>query len=46
MFNSSKVTATILVLFGLAACQTIEGAGRDIEDAGQAISSASEEAQQ
>lgn len=46
MFNSNNVTAAILVLFGLAACQTIEGAGRDIEDAGQAISGASQEAQQ
>ncbi|MBM7066164.1 entericidin A/B family lipoprotein [Actibacterium sp. 188UL27-1] len=31
-------TILILSLFALTACGTIEGAGRDIEDAGQAIS--------
>ena len=45
MTISNKLTATILVLFGLAACETIEGAGRDIENTGEAISSASRSAQ-
>ncbi|MCA0042845.1 entericidin A/B family lipoprotein [Celeribacter litoreus] len=34
-----------LALFALAACETIEGAGRDISTAGQAISSASRDVQ-
>ena len=35
----------ILGLFGLAACQTIEGAGRDLQSAGRAIERESYEAQ-
>lgn len=31
------------IVTGVTACETIEGAGRDIEDAGQAISEAAEE---
>ncbi|MCI5041333.1 MULTISPECIES: entericidin A/B family lipoprotein [Donghicola] len=45
MTISNKLTAAILVLFGLAACETIEGAGRDIEDTGEAITDASQNAQ-
>lgn len=45
MTISNKLTAAVLVLFGLAACQTIEGAGRDIENTGEAISNASRSAQ-
>ena len=36
---------TILGLLGLAACQTIEGAGRDLQSAGRAIERESYEAQ-
>lgn len=46
MFRSKTVTASLLVLFGLAACQTIEGAGRDIQTTGAVISEASRDAQQ
>ena len=44
----TRVTAfaiAALALFGLAACETIEGAGRDIEDTGEAITDASQNAQ-
>lgn len=40
-----KFSLPALVLFGalgLAACETVEGAGRDIEDAGEAIQDAAE----
>ncbi|NVO24609.1 entericidin A/B family lipoprotein [Donghicola sp. C2-DW-16] len=45
MFKSNYVLASFLVIFGLAACETIEGAGRDIEHTGEAITNASQEAQ-
>ena len=35
----------LIGLFGLAACETIEGAGEDISNAGETISEESEEAQ-
>jgi predicted small secreted protein len=35
----------LLALLGLAACETIEGAGQDIENAGEAIADESQEAQ-
>ncbi len=35
--------ALIIAILGLAACETVEGAGRDIEKAGEAISEAAEE---
>ncbi|WP_449043580.1 entericidin A/B family lipoprotein [Paracoccus versutus] len=35
----------LLVLLVLAACQTVQGAGRDLQSAGQAISRESQEAQ-
>ncbi|PTQ75626.1 entericidin A/B family lipoprotein [Celeribacter persicus] len=34
-----------MTLFALAACETVEGAGKDISKAGQAISSASRDVQ-
>ncbi len=34
----------ILSLFALAACETVEGAGRDIQSAGEAIEKEAEEA--
>lgn len=35
----------LLALLGLAACETIEGAGQDMENAGEAISEEAQEAQ-
>ncbi len=34
--NFSLLTLTLLSL-GLSACETVEGAGRDIENAGEAV---------
>lgn len=33
------------LFFGLSACETIEGAGRDIENAGEAVTDTAQEAQ-
>lgn len=45
MPNHNKIT-TLLVLafigFGLSACETMEGAGRDIEHAGESVQDAAE----
>ncbi|WP_431300628.1 entericidin A/B family lipoprotein [Tabrizicola sp. BL-A-41-H6] len=35
----------LLAILAIAACETVEGAGRDLEDAGEAITSESQEAQ-
>jgi entericidin B len=35
----------LLAIMALTACETIEGAGRDIEDAGEAITDESQEVQ-
>ncbi|MFC3570028.1 entericidin A/B family lipoprotein [Paracoccus sp. TOH] len=35
----------VLALLALAACQTVQGAGRDMQSAGQAITRESQEAQ-
>jgi entericidin B len=35
----------VLALFSLVACETIEGAGRDIEAAGEAITDEAQEVQ-
>lgn len=37
--------APLLALLVLAACQTVQGAGRDMQSAGQAISRESQKAQ-
>jgi predicted small secreted protein len=37
-----RATSTFLLLVGLAACETTEGVGRDVEDAGEAIQTAAE----
>ncbi|WP_324754395.1 entericidin A/B family lipoprotein [Roseovarius sp. Pro17] len=37
-----KVTLAILVVLGLAACETTEGFGRDVQNAGQAIEAEAE----
>lgn len=43
MFRIKMLTLTLFAMIGLAACETVEGAGRDIEKAGEAISEAAEE---
>jgi entericidin B len=35
--NMLKVTLAIITVLGLAACETTEGFGRDVQKAGQAI---------
>ncbi|MDP3263064.1 MAG: entericidin A/B family lipoprotein [Tabrizicola sp.] len=35
----------LLAFLAIAACETVEGAGRDLEDAGAAITAESQEAQ-
>jgi predicted small secreted protein len=42
------ITAALSVLFfaGLAACNTVEGAGQDVEAGGEAISDTAREAEQ
>ncbi len=37
--------ACLAALFGLAACETVEGAGEDLSNAGQTISEESQEVQ-
>jgi predicted small secreted protein len=47
-FPMTRVTAfaiAALTLFGLAACETVEGAGQDIQQAGATISSTARDAQ-
>lgn len=39
------LTAMLLSLFALAACETVEGAGQDISTAGQTIAEESREVQ-
>jgi predicted small secreted protein len=41
----TKATALATLLLALAACETVEGAGQDLQTAGEAISQESREAQ-
>ncbi|ARE84542.1 Entericidin B membrane lipoprotein [Roseovarius sp. EC-HK134] len=42
----AKLSLISLLFMGvLAGCETVEGAGRDIEDAGQAVTGASQDVQ-
>ncbi|MEO3415102.1 entericidin A/B family lipoprotein [Roseovarius sp. CAU 1744] len=43
MTRIKTLSLTFIALAGLVACETVEGAGRDIEKAGEAISEAAEE---
>ncbi len=44
--KNAKITVLALLAAGaLAACQTVEGAGRDLQSAGQAVTETSQEAQ-
>ncbi len=38
-------TLALLALLGIAGCETIEGAGRDLETAGEAITEEAQETQ-
>ncbi len=40
-----RITLPLLALLALAACETVKGAGRDLQSAGQAISSEAADAQ-
>ncbi len=44
MIRYSFPLLSLLALVALSACETVEGAGEDIEKAGQAISNTAEEA--
>ncbi|NIZ08564.1 entericidin A/B family lipoprotein [Pseudooceanicola sp. HF7] len=41
----TRIVASLAVLCALAACETVEGAGQDIENAGQAISTEANDTQ-
>ncbi|MGB5558770.1 MAG: entericidin A/B family lipoprotein [Paracoccaceae bacterium] len=41
----TRITLALVALLGLVACETVKGAGQDIENAGEAIQSESAEAQ-
>lgn len=45
MIRAAISVAVFFGLFGLAACQTTEGFGRDVQSAGHAITKEAEEAQ-
>lgn len=45
MINKFKLLSLTIIMasaMGLAACETMEGAGRDIENAGEAVQDAAE----
>ena len=45
--KNTRITFLALLAAGaLAACETVEGAGRDIQTAGQVVTDTSQEAQQ
>lgn len=41
----TRLILPLLALFALSACETVKGAGRDIESAGEAISSSAQSVQ-
>lgn len=41
----TRITLFLLTFLGLAACETVEGAGQDIESAGEAIQQESNQVQ-
>ncbi len=45
MFSKTFSALAILSAFVLSACETVEGAGRDIESAGEAVTDAAQDAQ-
>lgn len=45
--KTTRIALLALLTAGaLAACQTVEGAGRDLQSAGEAVTTTSQEAQQ
>jgi len=44
MLSRSISLLSMLALVAVAGCETVEGAGQDIEDAGQTISNSAEDA--
>ena len=40
-----KLTAAVLTLFALGACETVDGAGRDISSAGEVVSETARDVQ-
>ena len=45
MIRIAVCSLALLAVLGLAACETVEGAGQDIEKAGQAITNEAQETQ-
>lgn len=45
MFRNVFSALVLLSALALSACETVEGAGRDIESAGEAVSDAAQDAQ-
>lgn len=43
MTRFKTITLSLAAILGLTACETVGGAGRDIEKAGEAITDAAEE---
>lgn len=44
MMKQATTTAVCLMMLAVAACNTVEGLGRDLQSAGNAISRAADEA--
>ena len=42
----TRIALTLVALLTLAACETVEGAGQDLENAGESISQAANDTQQ
>jgi predicted small secreted protein len=42
----TRLTLSLLALLGLAACETVQGAGQDLQNAGQVIKSEANELQE
>ncbi|SPH23657.1 hypothetical protein DEA8626_02723 [Defluviimonas aquaemixtae] len=45
MIRNAFSALVVLSAFVLSACETVEGAGRDIESAGEAVTGAAQDAQ-
>ncbi|WP_111733101.1 entericidin A/B family lipoprotein [Roseovarius amoyensis] len=45
MFRTTTILLSVIFAFVLSACETVEGAGRDIEHLGEDITEESQEAQ-
>ncbi|QIE47325.1 entericidin A/B family lipoprotein [Pseudohalocynthiibacter aestuariivivens] len=45
MTSTLRCMIAAMTLFGLAACETVQGAGKDIQSAGKAITDTAEDAE-